>query len=119
MINLARRVPLSDLQFLITAMLVQKETGGNLAEVLDKTSAVLRERLRLQGQLRIHTAQGRVSAWILCSLPILAFLGLNILNPGYEHTLVDDPLGRLALWLGLLGMVLGGYFIRRIVNVKV
>ena len=91
LLNLARRIPVADLQFLVTAMLVQKETGGNLAEVLDKTGAVIRERARLLGQLRIYTAQGRMTGWILGLLPFIVFLLMNLMNPGYAQTLISDP----------------------------
>ena len=119
LLNLAKRIPVKDLQFLITAMLVQKETGGNLAEVLDKTGAVIRERSRLLGQLRIYTAQGRMTGWILGLLPFLIFLLMNIVNPGYAHMLTSDPMGRKAVWVGLGLMSIGVYTIRRIVDIKV
>jgi tight adherence protein B len=119
LLNLARRVPVADLQFLITAMLVQKETGGNLAEVLDKTGAVIRERSRLLGQLRIYTAQGRLTGWILGLLPLIVFLLMSFLNPGYSRTLIDDPLGRKAIWIGLGLMAVGIWLIRKIVDIKV
>src|SRR5207302_6446353 len=77
MMNLSRRVPVPDLQFLVTAILVQKETGGNLAEILDKTSHVIRERVRVAGQMRVRTAQGRLTGWILCALPFVMFIGMN------------------------------------------
>src|SRR5256885_3281335 len=74
MVNLSRRVPVSDLQFLVTAILVQKATGGNLAQILDKASHVIRERVRVAGQMRIRTAQGRLTGWILCALPFVIFI---------------------------------------------
>jgi len=119
LIHLAQRVPVPDLQFLVTAMLVQKETGGNLAEVLDKAGAVIRERSRLLGQLRIYTAQGRLTGWILGLLPFIVFTLMNFVNPGYARVLLDDPMGRKAIWLGLGLMVIGVYLIRKIVDIKV
>lgn len=119
LLNLARRVPVPDLQFLVTAMLVQKETGGNLAEVLDKAGAVIRERSRLLGQLRIYTAQGRLTGWILGLLPFIIFALMNFLNPGYARTLIDDPMGRKAIWIGLGLMAIGVWMIRKIVDIKV
>ena len=119
LLNLANRVPVPDLQFLVTAMLVQKETGGNLAEVLDKTCAVIRERSRLLGQLRIYTAQGRMTGWILCLLPFIVFLMMHLVNPGYGRVLIDDPTGRKAVWIGLGLMAIGVYMIRKIVDIKV
>jgi tight adherence protein B len=119
MTNLAERIPIADLQFLVTAILVQKETGGNLVEILEKTASVLRERLRLKGQLAIYTAQGRLTGWILAGMPFFIFIGMNILNPKYGRVLLDDPFGRQLIYTGLALMVVGGYIIRRIVDVKV
>ena len=119
LLNLAKRVPVADLQFLVTAMLVQKETGGNLAEVLDKAGAVIRERSRLLGQLRIYTAQGRLTGWILGLLPFIVFALMNFVNPGYARTLIDDPTGRKAIWFGLGLMTVGVWLIRKIVDIKV
>jgi len=119
LLNLATRVPVPDLQFLVTAMLVQKETGGNLAEVLDKTAAVIRERSRLLGQLRIYTAQGRMTGWILGLLPFIVFAMMNFLNRGYARIMLDDSTGRKAIWLGLGLMTVGAWMIRKIVDIKV
>jgi tight adherence protein B len=119
MLNLSERVPLPDVHFLVTAILVQKETGGNLAEVLDKTAAVIRERFRLRGQLRIYTAQGRVTAWILGLLPFGLFAALNILNPSYGRIMLTDPVGPPLLYLGLVLMALGIWALRKIVDIEV
>lgn len=117
--NLAKRVPVVDLQFLVTAMLVQKETGGNLAEVLDKAGAVIRERSRLMGQLRIYTAQGRMTGWILGLLPFIIFAAMSFVNRSYARSLIDDPMGRKAVWIGLGLMAIGVWMIRKIVDIKV
>lgn len=117
--NLAERVPLEDVRFLATAILVQKETGGNLAEVLDKTSAVMRERIRLRGQLQIYTAQGRITGWILCSLPFLMFFVLNLVNHEYEKKLWTDPLGLHLVYAGLIMMTVGVLVIRKIVDIRI
>ncbi len=118
MVNLSRRVPVADLQFLVTAILVQKETGGNLAQILDKTSRVIRERVRVAGQVRIRTAQARLSGWILCALPFVMFFALNFLNPGYGKVLFQDPLGQKLVASAGIMMVIGVLLIRRIVSVK-
>jgi len=117
--DLARRIPLADLQFLVTAILVQKETGGNLAEILDKTANVIRERARLKGQLQVYTAQGRLTSWILGLLPFIMFVLLTMVNPGYTRILIEDPLGQRLVMVGLALMALGFYVIRRIVDIKV
>ena len=118
MMALGDRVPLDDMRFLVTAILVQKETGGNLAEILDKTAAIMRERMRLRGQLRIFTAQGRISGWILCILPFVVCTLIYLINPKYEGMLFHDPLGRRLVYVGLGMMALGIYFIRRIINIR-
>ena len=118
MVNLSRRVPVADLQFLVTAILVQKETGGNLAQILDKASHVIRERVRVAGQMRIRTAQGRLTGWILCALPFVIFVGLNFLNPGYGKVLFQDPTGQKMVFYAAIMMLIGMVLIRRIVNVK-
>ena len=117
--DLARRVPLPDLQFMVTAILVQKETGGNLAEILDKTANVIRERARLKGQLQVYTAQGRLTSWILGLLPFIMFVLLSLVNPSYTRILIEDPLGQQLVIIGLALMALGFYVIRRIVDIKV
>jgi len=119
MLNLSRRVPVPDLQFLVTAVLVQKETGGNLSLILEKTSHVIRERMRVVGQTRIRTAQGRLTGWILCALPFGMFFATNALNPGYGRILFVDPLGQKMVATAGVLMVVGMLTIRRIVNVRV
>ena len=119
LLNLASRVPLSDVAFLVTAILVQKETGGNLAEVLDKTAAVIRERFRLRGQLKVYTAQGRLTGWILAAMPFLMFVLLSLVNPGYERILFTDPAGRKLIYAGIVLLVTGGWVIRKVIDVKV
>jgi tight adherence protein B len=118
-LNLANRVPLEDLHFLATAILVQKETGGNLAEILDKVAFVMRERTRLRGQVRIYTAQGRLSGWVLCLMPFAVFFLLSLLNPEYENKLWKEPLGLDFLYAGLVMMAIGIFVIRKIINIKV
>jgi tight adherence protein B len=118
MLNLSRRMPAPDLQFLVTAILVQKETGGNLAQILDKTSNVIRERVRVAGQMRIRTAQGRLTGWILVGLPFVIFIGLNVVQPGYGRVLFETPLGQKFVTYAAIGMVFGILMIRKIVNVK-
>jgi len=119
LLQLARRMPSSDLQFMLTAMLVQKETGGNLVDILDRTTTVIRERMRIEGEVRIYTAQGRLTGAILAALPIIMFFLINLANNGYSRILIEDPLGRRLISAGLGSMLVGGLIIRKIVNVKV
>src|SRR5580704_16015773 len=119
LLNLAERVPVPDVRFLVAAMLIQRETGGNLVEVLDKTTALLRDRIRLQGEIRIYTAQGRLTGWILCLLPIFMFFGLTAINPNYTAPLITEPTGQHLLVAGAVLMLLGILTIRKIVQIKV
>jgi len=119
MMGLVDRVPIDDLRFLATAILLQKESGGNLAQILDKTAAVIRERARLRGQLRIYTAQGRITGWILGAAPFFMFAMLNLIKHDYEMKLVTDPLGLKLVYFGLGMMVIGMLAIRKIVDIKV
>jgi tight adherence protein B len=119
LLNLAERVPVPDVRFLVAAMLIQRETGGNLTEVLDKTTSLLRDRIRLQGEVRIHTAQGRLTGWILCLLPIFMFFTLTAINPNYTAPLLTEPTGQHLLIAGAVFMLLGILVIRKIVQIKV
>jgi tight adherence protein B len=116
---LADRVPSHDLHFAITALLVQKETGGDLVDTLDRTAAVVRDRIRIQGDVQTHTAQGRLTGWILEGLPIVMFFLINAANHNYARLLVEDPVGRKLLYAGAGAMLLGILLIRKIVNIKV
>jgi tight adherence protein B len=119
LLNLVDRVPRDDVRFLVTAIMLQKETGGNLAAILDKTAAVARERSRLYGQLRIYTAQGRVTGWILCIAPFVMCGILSALNWKHEQLLFTTPAGRTAVYVGLGLMVTGVLIIRKIIDIKV
>jgi tight adherence protein B len=117
--NLVSRLPRDDMRFLATAILLQKETGGNLAVILDKTAAVARERSRLRGQLMIYTAQGRITGWILCFMPFVMFGLLSSVNWPYERMLFTEDVGRMAMYAGLVLMGIGILIIRKIVDIKV
>ena len=119
MLNLVDRVPRDDMRFLATAVLLQKETGGNLALILDKTSALARERARLYGQLRIYTAQGRITGWILCMAPFIMFGLMSFTNWKYESVLFTNPIGLKIIYVGLVMMLLGILIIRKIIDIKV
>ncbi len=119
LVQLGRRIPLPELNFVITAMLLQKETGGNLVELLDRTASVIRERVRIEGEIRIYTAQGRMTGWILSLLPVAMFFLLSLANRSYSRVLVEDPTGQKLVFAGLGLMAIGGLAIRKIVNVKI
>ena len=117
--NMINRVPLQDLRIVATAVMIQKESGGNLAEVLDKTSHVIRERFRLKRQIGVHTAQGRLTGWILTFLPIALGIALYTVNPEMMSILWKTPIGVKLLWAAAGGIVVGGLIIRKIVNMDV
>jgi tight adherence protein B len=119
LLQMADRVPSKDLRFMVTAMLVQKETGGNLTEILDRTTYVIRERIRIEGEVRVRTAQGRLTGWILSLLPVILLVLLNMINPGYSHILLHDPVGQKLLYIGAGLIAVGSFVIRRIVNIQV
>jgi tight adherence protein B len=114
--QLLERIPSQDLRVVVTGILVQKDTGGNLAEILDRTVRVIRERLRIQGEIRTHTAQGRMTGWILCALPIVMLVLINLINPGYPDVLFKEGTGRTLLYIGIVLLLIGGFIIRQIVN---
>lgn len=117
--NLVSRLPRDDVRFLASAILLQKETGGNLAVILDKTAAVARERARLRGQIMIYTAQGRISGWILCLMPFITFALMSTVNWHFERLLITEHMGRVLVYIGLGLMFLGILVIRKIIDVKV
>lgn len=118
-LQLGERVPSKDLHFLITAILVQKETGGDLTEILDRTTYVIRDRVRIQGEIKTYTAQGRLTGWILGSLPVVLLLVINVITPGYSTLLFHDPTGQALLYAGGAMLTVGGLIIRKIVNIQV
>lgn len=119
LLQMGGRVPSRDLQFLITAILVQKETGGDLTEILARTSHVIRERIRIQGEVKTRTAQGRLTGWILGLLPVVMLVLINIISPGYSHVLFHDPIGQGLMYAGATLIAIGAFFIRRIVDIQV
>jgi tight adherence protein B len=119
MSNLAARVPLQDLKIVITAILIQKESGGNLAEVFDKAAYVIRERFRLKRQVRVHTAQGRLTGWILSLLPVVLGIGLYLLNPASMSLLWTRAIGIKLLYAAGAMTITGALIIRKIVNMDV
>ena len=119
LLQMGSRIPSRDLQFLITAILVQKETGGDLTEILDRAAHVIRDRVRIGGEVRSRTAQGRMTGWILGLLPVIMLILINIVSPGYSNILFQDPLGQQLLYAGAILILIGALFIRKIVNVQV
>jgi tight adherence protein B len=119
LLNMTERIPLIDVRFFVTALLIQKETGGNLAEILDSLARVIRERFRIFRDVRIRTAQGRLTAGIMIALPMFMLLVLTILNPAYTRVLFFDPKGPPVLAVAALLQVVGSMIIWRIIQVEV
>ena len=117
--NLVVRIPLQDLRIVVAAILIQKESGGNLAEVLDKVAYVIRERFRLKRQVRTHTAQGRLTGWILSLLPLILGIALYLVSPDTISLLWKRPVGVKLLYAATIMTVIGGLIIRKIVNMEV
>jgi tight adherence protein B len=117
--NFADRVPLLDVRFFVSAILLQRDTGGNLAEILTKLAFVIRERFRLKGQVRAVSAHGRITSLILSAMPIVTMLGLMVVAPGYLSSMAEDTHGRYLIVGAIVGQFIGYYWMRRVINIKV
>jgi tight adherence protein B len=117
--NMAARIPLTDLRYLIIAVLIQRESGGNLAEILGNISQIIRGRLKLVAQVRVLSAEGRMSAWILGLLPFAVALMMSIVNPRYISTLWTDPTG-LRIVTYAAGLILFGVvWLRKVIHIRI
>ncbi|BAL26422.1 type II secretion system F family protein [Azoarcus sp. KH32C] len=119
LLNLASRTDSTDLSYFVIAVLIQRDSGGNLAELLDNISAIIRARLKLYGEIRTLSAEGRLSAWILGSLPFATAAMINIVNPGFMKVLWEDPAGINFIYGALGMMVLGVLWMRKIIHIRV
>lgn len=117
--NFSDRVPMFDVRFFCSAVLLQRQTGGNLAEILTRLAYLIRERFRLRGQVKAASAHGRMTAAVLALLPMFAMLGLMFIAPQYLRSMAKDPDGRIMIGGAILGQFLGNYFIKKIVNIEV
>jgi tight adherence protein B len=119
LLNLTDRVPLVDVKFFVTAVMLQRETGGNLAEILDNLSYVIRERFKIQRQVRVYTAQGRLTMALLMGMPPIIVVTMLVLNPGFIHPLFADPIGHTLLVAGITLQTVGYFVIRKIIRIQV
>lgn len=117
--NLNNRMESLDLRFFTTVVGINSETGGNLSEVLEKLALTIRERLRIRRQVKVYTAQGRMSAYVLGALPVVAFVAFGILNPSYESALIKEPMGIYILAFAAGMQLVGLLVIRRIINIRI
>jgi len=119
LLNLTERVPIVDVRFFVTALLIQKETGGNLAEILDGLARVIRDRFRIYREVRVRTAQGRLTAGILIALPIFMMIILSVLNPKYIGVLFTDPQGPYVLVTAGVMQLIGSAILWKIIHFEV
>jgi len=119
LLNLTERMPLVDVKFFVTAVMLQRETGGNLAEILDNLSYVIRERFKIQRQVRVYTAQGRLTMALLMGMPPIIVTVMLILNPAFIRPLFSDPIGHTLLVAGITLQTVGYFVIRKIIRIQV
>jgi tight adherence protein B len=117
--RLTQRVPLADLRLCVTAMHIQRETGGNLAEILEKVAQTIRDRFKLMEDFRTMTTSSRASAWILCGLPFALVFVLTALNPAYMSKLVNDPRGHYVIAVAIVMQLIGMLMIKGILSIKI
>ena len=119
LMNLTERVPLVDIKFFVTAVMLQRETGGNLAEILDNLSYVIRERFKIQRQVRVHTAQGRLTMALLMGMPPTVVAILMMFSPDFVRPLFNDPIGHSLLVASIALQTIGYFVIRKIIKIQV
>jgi len=117
--QMTERVPVLDVRFFVTAVLIQRETGGNLSEILDNLAHVIRERFKIRRQIRVHTAHGRFTAFVLLSLPPALGIVLSMLNPEHMKLLFEDRMGQMALLVALVMQAIGFFWISRVIKIEV
>jgi len=117
--SFAKRVPIPDVRFFCSAVLLQRQTGGNLSEILNRLSHIIRERFRLKGQVKAVSAHGRLTATILTILPLATLGGLLITSPGYLDPMMNTSIGRKIVAAGILAQIMGNFCIRKIIKIKV
>ncbi len=117
--NLTQRIPLLDLHMCVTAVMIQRETGGNLAEILEKVAYTIRERFRIMGDLKTLTTSSRMSAWLLCGLPIFVALAITVMNPEYMSILWKDQRGHYLIAIALFMQLTGMLIVRKILDIKI
>jgi len=117
--NMATRMPLPDVRIFVSCLQIQRESGGNLGEILDSMSHIMRERFKLRRQVRIYTAEGRLSMYMLTAIPVLAFLGLEFFQPEYLNPMLTDPRGQMALGVAVFLQFIGYLVISKIIKIKI
>ena len=117
--ELSDRVPNLDVRFFVTAVLIQRDTGGNLAEILDNLAQVVRERFKILRQVRVHTAHGRFTAWVLLALPAALAVALQLINPEHMQTLFRERMGQMLIIVAVVLEAVGYIWIRKVIKIEV
>jgi len=117
--ELTLRVPLLDVRFFVTAVLIQRDTGGNLAEILDNLAHVVRERFKILRQVRVHTAHGRFTAWVLLGLPAALAVALQVINPEHMQLLFEERMGQMMILAAVVMETVGYFWIRNVIRIEV
>jgi tight adherence protein B len=117
--ELAERIPLVDVKFFVTAIAIQRESGGNLAEILDNLAHVVRERFKVQRQVRTHTAHGRFTGFVLLALPAALAIGLSVVAPAQMDLLFKEPMGKMMIGVAIVMQTVGFFWIRQVVKIEV
>jgi tight adherence protein B len=117
--SLCERIPILDVRFFATAVLIQRETGGNLAEILDNLAAVVRERFKIQRQVRVHTAHGRFTGYVLMALPAFLAVALSFINPEHMNLLFEEKLGHMMIVMCIIMQAIGFFWIKQVIKIEV
>ena len=117
--NLCLRIPILDVRFFSTAVLIQRETGGNLSEILDNLAGVVRERFKIRRQVRVHTAHGRFTGYVLMALPAFLALALSFINPDHMNLLFEERMGQLMIMASIVMQAIGFFWIRQVIKIEV
>jgi tight adherence protein B len=117
--QLAERVPILDVRFFVTAVLIQRDTGGNLSEILDNLAHVVRERFKIRRQVRVHTAHGRFTGYVLLALPAALSIALSFINPEHMHVLFHEHMGQMMLLVAIAMQTIGFFWIRHVIKIEV
>ena len=117
--NLTERIPILDVRFFATAVLIQRETGGNLSEILENLAHVVRERFKILRQVRVHTAHGRLTGYVLLALPVFLVIALSFINPEHMQLLFRERVGHMLLAATVVMQLIGYVWIRQVVKIEV
>ena len=117
--NLCLRIPILDVRFFSTAVLIQRETGGNLSEILDNLAAVVRERFKIRRQVRVHTAHGRFTGYVLMALPAFLALALSFINPEHMNVLFEEKMGQMMIVASIIMQAVGFFWIKQVIKIEV